>query len=303
MARIERIVMPDIQLRFHNDMLVLSAPIDVTLKRQGFESAADVELLCLTEEESVHEALRLQHLAGAQCLLAPSAGITEARLAHQRLEGHAAQIAETSLGIAQAFCPQHVIAEIGATGLPIDPTSKASLMANRDQYADAVRVFGKRGPEAFLFNGLEGLDDVRCALMGARKVTDVPLFASVDVDARGFLVGRKQTVEEAVAVMVEYEASVVGVRMDAAVEDAAAIVRRVAAACDVPILVQLDVRPEESRLPRHEHESPYWHPDTMLQAALTLRMAGAQFLRAVGKATPTYTGALVAATMGLSAIR
>ena len=91
--------------------------------------------------------------------------------------------------------------------------------------------------------------------------------------------------------------------MDAAPEEIAAVVRRIAATSDLPILVQIDVHPEESRLPRHEHESPYWHPDTMLQAAPVLRVAGAQFLRAVGGATPTYTGALVAATMGLGAVR
>ena len=295
--------MPDIQLRFHHDMLVLSAPIGGSLRKQGFEAAGNLELLCLTEEESVHEALRLEYLAGAQCLLVPTPGITQARLAHERLEDHAAQIAEAGLSIAQAFRAQHVIAEVRATGLPIDPTSKSSLMANRDQYADAVRAFADGPVEAFLFDGLEGIDDVRCALMGARKVTDLPLFASVDVDAQGNLAGRRESVEEAVEVMAEFEASVVGMRMDAAPEEIAAVVRRIAAASDLPILVQIDVHPEESRLPRHEHESPYWHPDTMLQAAPVLRAAGAQFLRAVGGATPTYTGALVAATMGLGAVR
>jgi len=33
--------MPDIELRFHKDMLVLSAPIDAALARQGIDAARD----------------------------------------------------------------------------------------------------------------------------------------------------------------------------------------------------------------------------------------------------------------------
>ena len=41
--------MPDIQLRFHHDMLVLSSPIAAALERQGFEIEGDIELLLMTE--------------------------------------------------------------------------------------------------------------------------------------------------------------------------------------------------------------------------------------------------------------
>ena len=295
--------MPDIQLRFHHDMLVFSGPVHNALEQQGIEVDGQLELLDLTEPESVKEALRLEHLAGAQCLIAPAADITQARLAHQRLDEHAITIAHTALDIAQGFRPQHVIVEISATGLPIDPTSKTSLMANRDQYSDAVRAFGDKGVDAFFLNGLEGVDDVRCACMGVRRATNLPLFCSVDVDDEGNLVGRGLSVEYAVEVMAEYEANVVGVRTSAAPESAVAIVKRIADVTDLPILVQLIVEPETSRLPRHSHESPYWHPDTMLQTAILLRAAGAQFLRAAGNATPTYTGALVAATVGTACTR
>lgn len=295
--------MPDIQLRLHHDMLVFSAPLTCSLLRQGVEDAGELELLDLTEPESVREALRLEHVAGAQCLLTPTAGVTVARLAHLRLEEHAQEVAQAGLDMANYFKPQHVIAEIGATGLPIDPSSKSSLVANRDQYGDAVRAFGEEGVDAFFFNDLEGVDDARCALMGARRVTDLPVFASVCVDECGNLAGRSQGVEEAVAVMAEYGADVVGIRTGADVQSAASVVSRIADACDLPVLVQLDVQPEQSRLPKMYHESPYWSPDVMVDAALALRAAGAQFLRATGNASPSYTGALAAAVMGSASVR
>ena len=295
--------MPDIHLRFHHDMLVLSAPINGSLARQGFKDPEEIELLCLTESESVKEALRLEHLAGAQCLVAPSPGVTQARLAYSRLEDHAAEVAASALEMVRWFHPQHVIAPIDATKLPLDPASKDSLMANRDQYSEAVRAYGDDGIDAFLLDGLAGADDVRCALMGVRRVTDLPVFASVDVDGEGNLISADVPVERLLDVMVEYGADVVGMRTSSSPEAAAAVVQRIAKAADLPILVQLAVKPEESRLPRHIHESPYWHPDTMMQATAVLRAAGVQFLRAVGEPTPTYTGALVASTMGAACLR
>ena len=65
------------------------------------------------------------------------------------------------------------------------------------------------------------------------------------------------------------------------------------------MLVQLEVAARDVRAQGPTEENPYYAPDTMMPAADALRRAGVQFLRAVGDATPAYTGALVATTMGL----
>lgn len=295
--------MPDIQLRFHHDMLVMSSPVKSALERQGFEVDGDTELLVITEPEEVAEAIRLESVAGAQCLVTPTAGITEARLARQRLEGNEGLIVDGVMGMIRQFKPQHIVAEIGATGLPIDPESKSSLVANRDQYAQAARAFSGKEVDAFLLSDLESVDDVRCALMGVRKVSGCPIFASVRVDAQGIMLGRSQTIEEVAKIMAEYEASVVGIHMDADPCDVISVVRRLALVIDLPIMVQVDVVPQVGKLPRHEPESAYCNADSMVQLAAELRAAGAQFLRSSGKATPSYTGALAATTMGVDCIR
>ena len=41
--------MPDIALRFHKDMLVLSSPVAVVLARQGFDVEHDLEFANLVE--------------------------------------------------------------------------------------------------------------------------------------------------------------------------------------------------------------------------------------------------------------
>ena len=84
--------MPDIALRFHKDMLVLSSPVAVVLARQGFDVEHDLEFANLVEPEAVRDALRLNKMAGAQCLVANTEGIAPARLAHRGMEDRAAEI-------------------------------------------------------------------------------------------------------------------------------------------------------------------------------------------------------------------
>ena len=293
--------MPDIALRLNKDMLVLSAPLHAQLERQGF-AARDVEFVTLLESDSVRDALRLELLAGASCLVANTADITPARLAHFSMEDRAQEFAAASLDIVQALSPQHVLVEIDPCGLPLDAESKASLNENRSQYARAVRTFAGLAFDAFFLNGFRTCDDLKCALMGVRQATDLPLFASVDVAEDGTLASGRGTLEQALAVMQEYGATVAGIAVGADADVAACLARRMAQATSLPLLVQLAVGERNPKQGRSTKENPYYCPDVMVEAAVRLRAAGVQFLRASGQATPAYTGALAAAVSGFDVV-
>ena len=293
--------MPDIALRFNKDMLVLSAPIQNTLARQGVDVDADLEYQLLMEPEAVHDALQLELSAGAQCLVVPTAGFTTARLAHKRMEDKAADLAHAACEQANAVKPQHILVEIGPCGLPLDPSSKASLNEHRAQYAAAGRAFQGETFDAFFLNGFANLDDLQTALMGLAQVSDMPVFASVDVDAEGLLPDGR-TIEDAAALMQEYGAKVAGFVTALSPKPAAALAKRAAGACGLPLLVQLDVREVKPRQFEATEQNPYYRPDEMVSAAAHLHAAGVQFVRAVGAATASYTGALAATTGGLDVL-
>lgn len=295
--------MADIALRFHKDMLVLSGAVDAALAARGFEDVQELEILLANEPETVLEPLRLELLAGAQCLVLPTAGITRARLAHARAEESAPQVASAALEIAAELAPQHVLAEIGPTGLPLDPSREASLEANRAQYAGAASLFAAERLDAFFLNGFTNIDDVRCAIQGVREASDVLVFAGVVVGEAGNLLGRNDSIERAASVMAEEGASVAGIQTAAAPATVAALVKRMAGACDLPILVQFDVAEVLARAPFAADDKPYWCADMLLPAVDAVRAAGAQFVRACGNATVAYTGALAAATYGLDSVR
>ncbi len=310
--------MADIELRFHKDMLVLSAPIAYALERQGVDVQTEAEYMSLVEPETMRDALRLEAMAGAQCLVAET-DITESRLAHKRMETRAQELAQAAISHARANAPQHVLCEVGPCGLPLDATSAASMKQSRAQYEGAARALVAGGMaaarsrdaaegvgfDAIFLNGLRSAADVRCGMEGVRAAFAGPVFASVDVDEDGQFDGKP--LAEAIETLTL--ADVVGIRSSAAPEAIATVVRQIAAATDKPILVQIDVRqatPAQKRrasLGAPIPENPYAMPDFMVDAAVALRAAGAQFLRATGQATPAYTGALAAGVLGADCIR
>lgn len=290
--------MPDIALRFHKDMLVLSSPASSALDRLGVDITRDLELTTLLEPDTLEDIYKLEAMAGAQCFVANTASFTPARLAHSGFEDRAADLAKISLSVLRQFKPQHVLVEIGPCGLPLDPSSKASLVENRDQYSRAARLFEGMEFDALFLNGFKSCDDLMCALIGVRKVSDALVFASVDIDEEGKLDGGRKTLADAVAIMAEYGACTVGFATPAGQDVACAVTREVAGACDLPILVQLEVRKRDARQQGPTPENPYYCADTMMPAADALHAAGAQFLRAVGDATPAYSGALMATVLG-----
>ncbi len=312
--------MPDIELRFHKDMLVLSAPISAVLARQGVDVERDLEFFNILEPDSIRDALRMELVAGAQCLVTATEGITPARLAHHCMEDRVWDLAAAALSVAESLKPQHLMVEIGPCGLPLDASSKASLNEHRDQYARVARAFeahaagqgsaqagsiGAYGFDAYLVSGFADVSALKCALMGIRQVSDRPVIACVEVDEQGVLASGRAQVEDAAAVMVEYGASVAGFSASCSVDAAARIAQRMARACGLPLCAELRVPEHDPALRGRLGKSamPYETPDELATAALRLRSAGVQFLRAVGQATPAYTGALVAATAGHDVVR
>ena len=344
--------MPDIQLRFQKDMLVLSAPLDANLARQGANVALDRQYFNLMEPDVIRDLLRQEVAVGAHCLVTTTEDITQARLAHLNMDADAPRLAAAALAVANEVKPQHVLAEIGPCGLPLDASSKASLNENRSQYANAARAFSHGAFDAFFLNGFTNIADLKCALMGVAQVGDKPVFASVTVGddaslARAWraalepaeditavstplshLFGEHQVVAaspapplpaanrtcldaarwpEAVDMMIELGASVVGFETADPIARALDYARTAVARTELPVLAQLCVTQPPGASARNNlvplEDIDEYTPDTMATSAVKLFGAGVQFLRATGLATSAYTGALSATVSGLDVHR
>lgn len=298
--------MPDLKQRFHKDMLALSSPLHEDLRRQGIDVDAEGPMVLLTDEEAVIDDLRLQTTAGVPCLVTPTPFITKTRLLHTRLQDKQNDIAKHALDMVKDLMPQHILAQIGPTNLPIDPDNATSLKENRNEYSAAAQAFGD-DVDALFLNGMTSITDIKCALMGVRRVTYTPVFCSVDVDAEGKLKGRSETLVDAAHVMEDLEADVAGFRIHGTLDEAAYLTEKLAGACSLPILVQINVTPVDKRNmighPEILENNPFARPDSMIDVGERLRSSGAQFIRATGNATAVYAGTLAAAINDTDCVR
>ena len=290
--------MADIQLRLGKDMLVLTTSIAHQLEMQGSNAERDTAFTLLIEPEVIEDLYKLEAQCGVQCAVAPTAQLTPARLAHTGMEAAPEELAKQALEVVGEAAYQHVLVEVGPCGLPLDASSKASLLENRDQYASLARLFAGQEFDAFFLNGFSRVADLKCALMGIAKVSDAPVFASVDVDADGTLtsfaangVSVGETLEEAIQAASELGAAAVGFCTDASAAKAASLANRLASVTDLPKMVQLYVRSADGAC-----AEPYADADDIVEAAESLQASGIQFLRACGYAPASYAGALVAVT-------
>lgn len=295
--------MPDIQLRFHRDVLVLSSPPAVCLQRIGIDQQRDQQLALLLEPETVEDAYQMEVAAGPQALCALTQALAPIQLTKAGMEGEGEALAQRALSIVRGFKPQHVIAPVSPCGLPLDPWNAASLKENRSQYVRVAKLLKQQEYDAILLDSFESLADLKCALMGIRTITDAPVIALVKVGADGTLADGRARLAEACEVMADLQASVAGFATDAPLPDALALAREALTVCDLPLLVQLDVRKRDAAQFAPTAENPYYCPDAMVDAAIALQAAGVQFLRAGGDVTPAYTGALVAAVSNMVVTR
>jgi 5-methyltetrahydrofolate--homocysteine methyltransferase len=295
--------MADIALRFNKDMLVIGANPLSELARLGVDNLHDADIMLLVEPEVFEDVYKLEKFCGAQCLVAPTANLTPLRMTQIGMELDAPQIAKAAVDIVSTQKPQHILAELGPSGLPLDQSSAISLKENKDQYRRAAELLAAQPIDAIFLNKFAHLSDLKCALMGVAQVCDLPIFASMTFGYCESGLSGKHSPSEIASVMADLGASVCGFSTALGPVQAAAIARdMMSATAYLPQLVQFDVAKVDAEQIEPTDENPYFSADSMITAADVAKNEGVQFLRACGAATPAYTGALVAVTEGLDVV-
>ena len=95
--------MADIQMRFGKDMLVLSTSFNHSFAQLGFDLATEEAYVDLCEPETVEQAYQMEKMIGTPCFCTATECITNARLAHEKFEGHGKDIAAFAWESVHAF--------------------------------------------------------------------------------------------------------------------------------------------------------------------------------------------------------
>lgn len=294
--------MADLALRFNRDMLVLSTSMTQFFANHDFDINSERNYVVLCEPELIDEEYKLESVIGTPCFVAPTEAITAAHLAKDRFEGRGIDVAAAAFAEAAAFKPQHILAAIEPTGLPLDESSQASLKQSREQYQKAVNAIAMNPYDGIYFCNFTNGYDAQCALMGARAVYDGPVLISLQLNELGELASGSHSLIDAVALCDEYGADAIGIATPTNLEMMLECVSQMKAATQKPLLVEIEVAKEEKKALNPPLDNPYYRPETLVDVAFALRSAGVQFLRAGGLALPTYTAVLNATVDGMDVV-
>lgn len=274
----------DIALRLNKEMLVLSGPIEAGLARLDVDIKHDLYVANILEPETIKNALSPYIMGGAHCLIANTKGMLQANLACENLDNRAQEMSKAAIDIANSCKPQHIIVELGNCNLPLDGCSKNSLNEFKNQYLNAARMFDCVGCfDAYFLNDLINTTEIKCALMGIRQASDKPIFVSIYTDEFGNI-NAKENIYDFANVLVEFGATVAGIKIKDNLDIAEKLIKRLRAGCDLPILAEFYVGKNKNDF--------YNNTENMKNAAIVANKCGAQFLRAIGYARPAHTAIL-----------
>ncbi len=282
--------MPGIMDRIGRELLVCDGAMGTMLQRAGTPSGVCPEQLNVLEPETVGEVHRLYALAGSECAITNTLGGTRVKLAEWGLENEVESLNRAAVRAARDVGAVHILGDVGPTGLVLEPLGPATFDEVFELFAEQVRALAAESPDAVVLETFTDIAEARCALLAAKSVTDLPVFASVTFGAQGRMDLSGTDPETAAVILEAAGADVIGINCGLGPEQMIPLVAKMAEATELPIMVQ-----PNAGMPRLEDGVTVFPgtPDEMGAAAARFVELGASVVGSCCGSTPTFTGAIV----------
>jgi 5-methyltetrahydrofolate--homocysteine methyltransferase len=293
--------MPDIQLRFNKDIIVVDGAMGTMLQREDIPASECGMLLNVLDPDLITGIHKQYVLAGAQALTTNSFGGTRAKLADFGLENRVAELNRAAVRLAKAARPEHVLADVGPSGLVLEPLGHTTFDEAFEQYAEQIQALAAEEPDAILIETMADIADARCALLAAKSVCDLPVIVCCTFDATGHMELSGTDPATAAVILEAAGAAVIGMNCGLGPEQLLPLLEKMAAATTLPLIIQ-----PNAGLPQiDDNDATYYTgtADDFANAAIVLRHAGAQFVGSCCGSTPAFTSAIYASIGGTGVAR
>jgi 5-methyltetrahydrofolate--homocysteine methyltransferase len=282
--------MPDIGLRLGREVLVIDGAMGTMLQRAQIPPEIAPMQLNVTAPDVIAEIHHLYRLAGADCATTNSFGGTRPKLAAWGLDDQVVELNRAAVRLARASGAPHVLADIGPTGLALEPLGSASFDEVFEAFAEQAAALASEGPDAILIETMTDIAEARCAVLAARSVTDLPVFVTVTFGPNGRMDLSGTDPETAAVVLEAAGAAAVGMNCGLGPEQMLPLVERMARATSLPIIVQ-----PNAGIPRLEGGLTVFPGTADEMGAFAARFvdAGASLVGSCCGSTPEFTGAIV----------
>jgi 5-methyltetrahydrofolate--homocysteine methyltransferase len=229
---------PDILRRLGHEVLVVDGAMGTMLQRAGMPSGQCPEELNVTNPEMVTDVHRAYVTVGAECITSNTFGGSRPKLAEYGLGDRVSELNRAGVRLVRASGAQHILADVGPTGLVMQPLGTATFDEVFEIFVEQVSALAAEGPDAIIFETFTDLAEIRCGLLAARSVTDLPLIASMTFGPTGRTELSASDPETVAVVLEACGASVVGMNCGLGPEQMLPLVEAMAAATALPLIVQ-----------------------------------------------------------------
>lgn len=227
---------PDLRTALNREIIVGDGAMGTFLYQLGFSVNTSYEELNISSPDVIADVHSQYLKAGARLLETNTFSANDYKLARFGLESKVEEINRAGVRIARAAAgPEHyVVGAVGSIcgGKRLD-ISKLELARNYDQQIDALL---SEGVDGIVCETFYSLDEIRIALHGVRKYSDIPVICQFAVDQ----IGRTQDgflVAEAFSMLRDEGADILGFNCHSGPQGIMSVMERLGGPLSVPLSV------------------------------------------------------------------
>ena len=283
--------MPDIMMRLGREVLVVDGAMGTMLQRAGMQAGECPELLNVTAPEMIGDVHRFYQLAGADCVTTNSFGGSAPKLAEYGYADRVEEFNRAAVRLAKRHGSPHVLADMGPTGLVMEPLGPATFDEVFAAFAEQARALAAESPDAIIIETMTDIAEARCAVLAAKSACDLPVFASCTFGLSGRMDLSGTEPEVAAVVLEAAGADAVALNCGLGPEQMLPLLKRMVSATTLPVFVQPNAGlPTLDELGATQFPGT---PDEMAAFAAAARLLGAAAIGSCCGSTPAFTGAIV----------
>ncbi len=279
-------------------VLVTDGAMGTMLQKDGIDVSVNSGLANLTNPDIVQKINALYREAGSDIAISnsfipcTSDDDAEIKQAHD--------IAKRGVEIARAANPNLVIGDIGPSAHMIEPYGSSTFEDGWEIYKRHISALLEGGPDVLMLETFIDVSDLRCCIMVARELGDIPIIVSATFNDT-LRMPLSSTSPEAVAIIAEsLGASMVGLNCGFGPEKSYKVLSRMAKATGLPLCIQ-----PNAGLPVKADDGSMVYPGTpeeMAEYSKKFVELGATLVGSCCGSTPEFTKQITQAVRGLSPV-